>query len=179
MTLLDTPSLDAAADVADAAPAPQGLIVIERTHPSQTPAGLAMLSHLANSPAGCLFAELYTLFSHVQGSLGSFHTTPGNLRGRLAHLELKGYVTSHGRGDTRVYRLGDLSAMPTRPKAGTKAAPTVRRAPAGSKAADCGMPTPPRQYDVMFGPVYQPGPSPALRAGSQDFRQLRSHGYGC
>lgn len=182
MTLLDTPHFDAAAEVADAAPTPQGLIVIERTHPSQTPAGLAMLSHLANTPAGCLFAELYALFSQIQGSLGSFHTTPGNLRGRLAHLELKGYVTSHGRGDQRRYHLGYLSAMPTRPKAGAQAAPKVRRVPSvhsRANAADCGMPTPPRQYDVMFGPLYEPGPSPALRAGSQDFRQLRSHGYGC
>ena len=178
MTLLDTSRLDAAAEVADAAPAPRALIVIERTHPSQTPAGLAMLSRLANTPAGCLFVELYALFAHIQGSLGSFHTTPGNLRGRLAHLELKGYVTSEGRGDQRVYHLGDLSTMPTRPKAGAQPAPKVRRVPAG-KEADCGLPTPPRQYDVMFGPVYRPGPSPALRAGSQDFRQLRSHGYGC
>lgn len=154
------------------------LIVIERTHPSQTPAGLAMLSHLANTPAGCLFPELYALFSHVQGSLGSFHTSPGNLRGRLAHLELKGYVTSAGRGDQRRYHLGDLSTMPTRPKAGAPATPKVRRTPAGNDA-ECGLPTPPRQYDMLRAPVYQPAASAALRAGSQDFRRIASHGYGC
>ena len=171
MTLLGTPSLDAA-------PAPRDLVVIERTHPSQTPAGLAMLSLLANTPDGCLFAELHALFSHIQGSLGSFHTTPGNLRGRLAHLELKGYVTSQGRGDQRRYHLGDLSTMPTRPKAGAKDAPMARRTPAGN-ASDCAMPTPPRQYDVMRGPVYRPASSPAPRAGSLDFKRIASHGYGC
>jgi hypothetical protein len=179
MTLLDTPRLDAGAEVADAAPAPKGLIVIERTHPSQTPAGLAMLSHLANTPAGCLFAELYALFAHVQSSLGNFHTTPGNLRGRLAHLELKGYVTSQGRGDKRRYHLGDLSAMPTRPKPGAKDAPQARRVPAAAHPSECGLPTPPRQHDVMRGPVYQPAASAAPRAGSLDFKRIASHGYGC
>lgn len=172
MTLVETPSLDAA-------PASRGLIVIERTHPSQTPAGLAVLSHLANTPAGCLFPELYALFCQVQGSLGSFHTSPGNLRGRLAHLELKGYVTSQGRGDQRRYHLGDLSAMPTRPKDGPKAAPQAQRAPAGAHPAECGQRTPPRQYDVLRCPLYVPTRPAAPRAGSLDFQRVASHGYGC
>lgn len=165
----------------EAVPASCALIVIKRTHPSQTVAGLAVLSHLANSADGCYFDELYALFLHTQGGLKGIHTTPQNLRGRLAHLVSKGYVlVCEGRGNKRRYRLGDISTLPSRPKAGAEAVPKVSVAcPAGAETAYCGIPASARHHDVMYGPVYVPPRSATGRAGSLDFTRLASHGNRC
>ncbi len=156
-----------------------GRVVIERTHASQTVAGLAVLSHLANSPDGCFFDELYALFLHAQGGLKSIHTTPQNLRARLGHMASHGYVVvCEGRGDKRRYCLGDISKLPTRDKAEPKAK-AVAKVSVTAAAGYCGIRTPPAQHDVMRGPVYVPSRNAAPRAGSLDFKRLASHGYGC
>jgi len=38
---------------------------------------------------------------------------------------------------------------------------------------------PPRQNDVMHGPVYTPGPPPVQRPGALRFMEIKSHGYRC
>ena len=38
---------------------------------------------------------------------------------------------------------------------------------------------PPREVDVMRGPVYSPGSGPVLRLGANVFLSIKSRGYGC
>lgn len=39
--------------------------------------------------------------------------------------------------------------------------------------------TPPRRMDVMFGPVYVPGPGPTLRPGALDYKSIARRGHAC
>lgn len=69
------------------------------------------------------------------------------------------------------------------PGNGERAVPTRRvRVPAEdapSLPAWVGQLVQPAQYDVMHGPVYRPGPEPALRPGALDHLRYRSLGHSC
>lgn len=158
-----------------------GLIVIERTHSCQTEANLALLNHMANSPGGSKFDDLYPVFLTAKGGLMATVVLARNLRSVLGYMVGVGYVVIGGHRDgERLYQLGDLSKLPSRAKAPRQVQPQPQ-----TNLADPAMPAyvgqrvPPRQHDVMYGAVYVPGPSAAPRAGSLDFLRLASHGYGC
>lgn len=161
-----------------------GPVVIERTHHRQTEASLTVLNHIANQPKGCDFDELYAVFSPSKGlPLKAFGANKKKLHAMLDHMHACGYVETSVRKGARLYHLGDLSKLPRRGKALRPVQPKPQTNPAA--LADPVMPAyvgqrvPPRQYDVMYGPVYVPSPSAAPRAGSLDFMRLASHGYGC
>ena len=158
-----------------------GPVVIERTHPSQTEAGLAVLNHLANQPDGCGFDELYAVFLQSKGDpLQAFGTNEKNLRAMLSHMHACGYVETSGRNGARLYRLGDLGKLPSTAKTGAAIKAGKSQAASQRKAAaSAGLRTPAPQYDVMHGAVYAPPRSAALRAGCQDFKACPSVGYGC
>jgi len=52
-------------------------------------------------------------------------------------------------------------------------------APAGAPPAAPAGRTPPRQVNVMFGPVYVPGAGPTLRPGAMDFKAIARRGHAC
>lgn len=62
----------------------------------------------------------------------------------------------------------------------TGARPHVRYYP-GPRPAPAPLPNvaPPRQVQVMFGPLYVPPPAAALRAGALDFKACASRGHAC
>lgn len=151
-------------------------IVIERTHPRQTIGGLAVLNQLANAPQGCRFDTLFRVFCQAKGDALPLATASDNLRSLLGYLVRTGQVcVGAGHGTQRVYYFGDASKLPTTAKARAAAA----AAAAAAQGLYAGQVVPPRQYDVMYGPVYVPPRSAALRPGSQDFRQCSSHGWRC
>lgn len=152
-------------------------IVIERSHPSQSDAGLALLNQLANAPQGCRFDTLFRVFCQAKGDALPPATASKNLSNLLERLAKSGQVSvGAGHGTQRVYYFGDASKLPTTAK--TRAAAAAAAAAAAQALYACQV-VPPRQYDVMYGPVYVPPRSAALRPGSQDFQRLASHGYGC
>lgn len=51
--------------------------------------------------------------------------------------------------------------------------------PAAPVVESPGVVVPPRQFDIMRAPVYQPGPGPALRPGALDFQRYPSVGVRC
>lgn len=165
-----------------------GPVVIERTHSCQTEANLALVNHIANTPHGSTFDDLYPIFLTANGGLMPSAALASNLRSVLHYMVRAGYIVIDGRRNgARLYQLGDLSRLPSRTKAGAtvKAVLKSRFQPAGPKAAapkaaaPAGMPAPARQYEVLYGSVYVPGPSSAPRAGSLDFKVLPSHGNRC
>lgn len=157
-------------------------VVIERTHPCQTEANLALVNHIANTPRGSTFDDLYPIFLTAKGLMPSA-ALASNLRSVLHYMVRAGYVVIDGRRNgARLYQLGDLSKLPSRTKAGAAVKVVLKASiqPAGPKAtAPADMPAPARQYDVIHGDVYVPGPSSAPRAGSLDFLRCPSVGYGC
>lgn len=159
----------------------KGLIVIERTHPSQTEANLALVNHMANAPSGSKFDDLYPVFLTAKGGLTATVSLARNLRSVLGYMVGAGYVVIDGRRDgERLYQLGDLSKLPSRAKAPRPFQPKSHTALVGpATSAYVGERVPPRQHDVMFGAVYVPSPGVALRPGSLDYKRVPSHGYGC
>lgn len=152
-------------------------IVIERTHPRQNIGGLAVLNQLANAPQGCRFDTLLRVFCQAKSTSLPPATASKKLRDVLERLAKSGQVSvGAGHGTQRVYYFGDASKLPTTAK---NRAAAAAAAAAAAQALYAGQVVPPRQYDVMYGPVYVPPRSAALRPGSQDFRQCSSHGWRC
>lgn len=142
------------------------LIVIERTHHSQSAACLAVLNHVANRPDGCRLDELLPVFVAAKVGERPECATEHNLLNLLGSLAHKGQLTGEGRGAARLWSLG----------ADARITPGHR---ALAATVHVGQRTPPAQYDLRNAPVHRPAASAALRAGSLDFKRIASHGYGC
>lgn len=152
-------------DMPVVAPAP-AVIVIERTHHSQSAAGLAVLNHVANRPDGCRLDELLPVFVAAKVGERPECATAHNLLNLLGSLSRKGQLVGEGRGTGCLWRLG----ADVRIKPGHRAL---------AAAVHVGQRTPAPQYDLRRAPVYVPARSTEPRAGSLDFKRLASHGYGC
>lgn len=119
----------------------------------------------AHSPCSC--KELHRMFADVPRTVASdrrFHNM-------LRRLRMEGLLCRLATSSRRepAYVLGNGSA--------TLAPPTPRPRP--TPAATPEVRVPPRQVDVMHGPLYRSGASFVMRPGAQDFLGWPSRGTRC
>lgn len=98
-----------------------------------------------------------------------------SFRKRLRYLADAGALVTHGSWRLRVFEAGPPDAhIPGGPRP-----PRTASAAANSLPAPPANVAPPRQVQVMFGPVYVPPRGPALRAGALDHQACASRGHAC
>lgn len=110
----------------------------------------AILEFVRARPSGCTFAQVAAATGHLPGSSGP------NLRANLNYLAKKDQLHYSGEREHKRWH------------------PGPRPAPQGLPGV-----APPRQVQVMFGPVYMPPRAPALRPGALDFKACASRGQRC
>lgn len=99
---------------------------------------------------GCTLAQVQAATAHLPGGSGA------NLRSQLNHMATKDLLHFSGEREHKRWH------------------PGPRPAPQGLPGV-----APPRQVQVMFGPVYVPPRAPALRPGAMDFKACASRGHAC
>jgi hypothetical protein len=113
----------------------------------------------AHQPIG-----LSALFARFDGAGENFKA----FSARLHYLKAQGWLLNAGASTRAVWsRSSERPSHTLRPKV------------VAQPAAAVGQTVPPRQYDYMRGPVYQPAACATPRAGAFDFLQLASHGHRC
>lgn len=128
----------------------------------QSVTSLAIINFVAKT-GPCGFEQLAEIFEEhgTEESRDKF-------RRQLNHLRDSGRLKAAGTGRRRTWALGPLPYGPGQPRQRTPAPPRY-----------VGPIVPPRRVDVMFGPVYRPGPGPALRPGALDFKSIARRGHAC
>lgn len=157
---------------------------IVRQYVTQSPLNLAIINFVAKRDC-CGVEELAEIFEDrsIDASRRAF-------RGRLNYLATVGQLSAAGKGGARLWSLGPAAGIkgvrgaPTRPAKAPRQEPDFgapnRQAPKPDlQAYYQGIVTPPRQYDVMFGPVYVPPRSVCPRAGALDYKAIARRGHAC
>lgn len=114
------------------------------------------------------YGELYALFADASLPDDKARNT---FNKRLSYLLEQKRLVADGRAARRIFTPGELANAALAPRVyhSPKPIPIEATAPTwiGTKAT-------PRQVDLMFGPVYVPGPGPVLRPGALDHQQCKS-----
>lgn len=126
-----------------------------------------IVAHIARHGA-CDFYELHSLFGEDDAS----HNATKRFRARLQYLVDSGQLQATGRGRGRTWYAQRHSVRALQGHTPSQPAPDTPTPWVGPVVA-------PRQYNVMHGPAYTPGPTLALRAGALDFRRVPSAGVRC
>lgn len=120
----------------------------------------------------------------VDAILASHATEPrAALYRRLGNLEANGWIEKRVVGKDRLWSA--RADVPQRLRGQPKAAPPTQPKSAALDDADDGplaapLPVvPPRQMDLMHGPIYRPTVNPVARPGALDATRIASHGVRC
>ncbi|MDD5031292.1 MAG: hypothetical protein PHH58_17655 [Rhodoferax sp.] len=145
--------------------------LVRRTHPRQSGENLALLNAVAQYGTAH-YGLLFLMFGKTDLPDKQGHALFSK---KLEHLCVSGQLAGTGRGQLRLFWLGDkvqgmgnggqITHDPHAPACAADAAPAVRAAP--------------RQNNTMTAPVYVPPPCAALRPGALDYQRYASFGHGC
>jgi hypothetical protein len=150
---------------------------IAKTHPHQSDATLALLNHVArHGEVG--YAELFAAF---EDAAPSDRVRLARLNSKLNYLTTTDRLQSTGRGNRRVFSLGESANQPVSQRGRTNA-----------KAGQTDGSDIPRPYPTLpyLGAVvgarvyistdpYVPPPQPAMRPGALDYKRHASRGHQC
>jgi len=144
-------------------------------HPARSAGSSAILEHLACiCPLGASRIELASVFVLADPAPHPVYSLAKRIGSALDSMVKTGQLTHLGIGKASQWCLG-----PSARRIGQDKPKPVKAIKRVKPSAYVGNRTPPRQYDALRCPVYQPNPWPVNRAGAQDFQAAPSVGVRC